>query len=173
AAVADAVLADAVQAGAHWPLAAGQAGRAGQTGRARQIGQTRQAGQAGQAGRGGTPRAELLARVHVMAAGQGVQPPATLARLDALAAALAACEGTTEKMHAEVLHDARRACEYLLLRTAHAELARHGMGDGANESGEDGGNEDAGDGVPMAGDFAAPALAAEGPGAPVGLDALG
>uniref|UniRef100_B8DPI7 Putative signal transduction protein with CBS domains n=1 Tax=Nitratidesulfovibrio vulgaris (strain DSM 19637 / Miyazaki F) TaxID=883 RepID=B8DPI7_NITV9 len=165
AAVADAVLADAVQAGAHWPLAAGQAG---QTGRA---GQTGQIGQAGQGGQGGTPRAELLARVHVMAAGQGVQPPATLARLDALAAALAACEGTTEKMHAEVLHDARRACEYLLLRAAHAELARHGMGDGANESCEDESSEDEGDGVPMAGDFAAPAQAA-GPGTPAGLDGL-
>lgn len=162
ATVADAALADAVRAGVCWPMAAGQTG---------------QAERAGQAGRGGTPRAELLARAHVMAAGHGVQPPATLARLDALAEELAARGGTTERMHAEVLHDARRACEYLLLRAAHAEFARHGMGDGANESGPDesGGdesNEDAGDGVPMAGDFAAPALAATGPGTPAGLDGL-
>ncbi|MBG3877545.1 CBS domain-containing protein [Desulfovibrio oxamicus] len=177
AAVADAELADAVQAGARWPLAAGQAGRAGQTGRARQIGQTRQAGQAGQAGRGGTPRAELLARVHVMAAGHGVQPPATLARLDALADELAARVGATEEVHAGVLHDARRACEYLLLRAAHAVLVRHGMGDGtgegdAGENDDDESNADADDAVSMAGDFAALSPVAEGPGAPAGLDAL-
>lgn len=157
---ADAALADAVRAGARWPMAAGQ------------TGQTGQAERAGQAGRGGTPRTELLARVHVMAAGHGVQPLATLARLDALAEELVARGGATEKMHAEALHDARRACEYLLLRTAHVELVRNGMGDGPNESGEDESGEDADDAVPMAGDFPALAPVAEGPGAPAGLDGL-
>ncbi|MDR3044603.1 MAG: DUF294 nucleotidyltransferase-like domain-containing protein [Desulfovibrio sp.] len=168
AAVADAALADAVGAGVRWPMAAGQADQTGQAGLV---------GRAGQAGRGGTPRAELLARVHVLGAGHGVQPPATLARLDALAAELAAGEGATEKMHAEVLHDARRACEYLLLRAAHAELARNGMGDGPNESGPnesgpDESGEDADDAVAMAGDFASHPRVADGPGVSAGLDGL-
>ncbi|WP_353116503.1 DUF294 nucleotidyltransferase-like domain-containing protein [Nitratidesulfovibrio sp.] len=163
AAEADAALADAVRAGAYWPLAAEQEVLAGQ------------AGQAGQGGRGGSPRAELTAMARVLSAGHNVQPPATLTRLDAVAADLAAREGACKETDAEALGDARRACEYLLLRFAHGELARHGMGDGPNESGEDESREEADDAGAMAMDSSGGAPVVEGgdaPNGPGGLDAL-
>ncbi|EGY27316.1 cyclic nucleotide-binding domain protein [Desulfovibrio sp. A2] len=105
AAEADAALGDAVRAGAHWPLAAGGAD---------------------QADGAGTPFGALARTARALTAGQGVQPPETLVRLAAIAELAGA--------GSPALSDARRACEYLLLRAAHAELAARGAGDGGDDA---------------------------------------
>ena len=105
AAEADAALVDAVRAGARWPLAAGGTDQAD----------------------GADAPLGALARVaRALTAGQGVQPPETLARLAALAELAGA--------GSPALSDARRACEYLLLRAAHEELASRGAGDGGDDT---------------------------------------
>lgn len=170
AAVANAVLADALRAEARWPMATEQAG---QTGLAGWAGLAGREGQAGQEGRGDGPRVELTAMARVLTAGYGVQPPATLARLDALAVARAARHETSTEKDADTLHDARRACEYLLLRAAHAEFARNGMGDG--REGDDGDDDGAGDADALTAGAGGHAATAEGPRGPndvTGLDAL-
>lgn len=105
AAEADAALGDAVRAGARWAFAVN--------------------GADGAYGADATRRA-LAHMARALTAGQGVQPPETLARLAALAER-AGTEGT-------VPSDARRACEYLLLRVAHAELVARGVGEGGDDA---------------------------------------
>ncbi|BFR48596.1 CBS domain-containing protein [Nitratidesulfovibrio sp. HK-II] len=105
AAEADAALGGAVRAGARWPLAASGADQADGV---------------------DSPLVGLTRMARALTAGQGGQPPETLARLAALAELAGARRGA--------LADARRACEYLLLRAAHAELAARGAGEGGDDA---------------------------------------
>ena len=105
AAEADAAMGGAVRAGARWPLAASGAEQADGV---------------------DSPLVGLTRMARTLTAGQGVQPPETLARLAALAE-LAGAGG-------KALPDALRACEYLLLRAAHAELAARGAGEGGDDA---------------------------------------
>ena len=178
AAIADTVLAGALRAGARWPMAAAHAAQAEHvegTGQARQARQAGQARQARREGRGAIPRVELTDMARVLTAGHGVQPPATLARLDALAVELAAHHETSPEKDADTLHDTRRACEYLLLRTAHAGLVRNGMEDGREEDGDGDDGEGVGDADAMATESFGGFPGAEMPGGPhvsTGLDTL-
>ncbi|MEG6506159.1 DUF294 nucleotidyltransferase-like domain-containing protein [Nitratidesulfovibrio sp. 1201_IL3209] len=141
AAVADAALRDVVRAGARWPW------------------------EADGAGRGTMPGGEMADTARALAAGQGVQPPGTLARLRALSA----CVGGA----GEILADARRACEYLLLRAARTELARRGAGDGGGDEAE--APDAVTDVVPDEVTDGAAAMAADSPGGPdaaLGMDGL-
>lgn len=140
AAEADAALGDAVRAGARWPLAASGADQAD----------------------GVDALFGTLARTaRALTAGQGVQPPETLARL----AALAELAGTGNS----ALSDARRSCEYLLLRAAHAELAARGTGDGGDDAA--GAAGDTGDACGTVGAAGGPNMPGM-PGMPGGADSL-
>lgn len=141
AAEADAALGDAVRAGARWTLA--ESG-------------------ADQADGADTPFGTLARTARALTAGQGVQPPETQARLAALAELAGA--------GSPALSDARRACEYLLLRAAHAELAARGAGDGGDDAAGAAGDmgEACGSGVGTAGGPNMPGM----PGGADSLDAL-